>query len=361
MAAKKIAVLPGDGVGPEIMAHALSVLSAVEKRFGHTFEYHHGLVGGAAFEKYGKHFPDETKELCQGCEAILFGATGGPVAELHLPKWKDCERNSILALRKTFNFASNYRPVKVHPALAGNSPLKAEIIERGIDILFLRELLGDVYFGERKSFVRDGLRVATDQGEYTEEQIRIVGHSAFKAAMLRRKHVTSVDKANVMETSRLWRTVMREVATEYPEVTMVDMLVDNCAMQLIRDPSQFDVIVTSNLFGDILSDAGAVLPGSLGLLASASMNKDGFGLFEPPAGSAPDIAGKGIANPIGQILSAAMMLRFSFGMEEEARAIEDAVDGTIAAGVRTKDICEHGRTEWVSGETMAGEIVSRIG
>lgn len=359
MAKKTIAVLPGDGVGPEIMEQALRVLEAVGKKFGHTFEFKKGLVGGAAYEVHQSHFPDETKNLARASDAILFGSTGGPVNELHLPKWKDCERNSILALRKTFNFATNYRPVKVMPELASNSPLKAEIIERGIDILFIRELLGDVYFGEHKSFTREGMRVATDIAEYTEEQVRVAAHAAFRAAGLRRKHVTSVDKANVLEISRLWRTVVHEVAKEYPEITLVDMLVDNCAMQLVRDPAQFDVVVTSNLFGDILSDAGAVLPGSLGLLASASMNAEGFGLFEPPAGSAPDIAGKGVANPIGQILSAAMMLRFAFAMEDEAKAIERAVEETIRAGVRTRDITG-GHGEAVGTKQMAEAILSRL-
>ena len=239
--------------------------------------------------------------------------------------------------------------------------MQTGIIERGIDILFIRELLGDVYFGERKSFLQDGRRAASDLAQYNEDQIAQAAHSAFRTTRARKKHVTSVDKANVMETSRLWRTVVHEVAAQYPEITLVDMLVDNCAMQLVSDPSQFDVIVTSNLFGDILSDAGAVLPGSLGLLASASMNESGFGMFEPPAGSAPDIQGQGIANPIGQILSAAMMLRFAFGMEVEAKAIESAVEATITAGIRTKDIASAGSAEKaVSTRVMGEEIRSRL-
>ena len=361
MSTKTIAVLSGDGIGPEVMKEALAILEQIASMFHHEFEFRHGLVGGAAFEVFGSHFPEEMRKMCEESDAILFGSVGGPVSESHLPKWKDCERNSILALRKAFRFATNYRPVRVLPEFAANSPLKSEIIERGIDILFIRELLGDVYFGERKSFLQDGRRAASDLAQYNEDQIAQAAHSAFRAAGARKKHVTSVDKANVMETSRLWRTVVHEVAAQYPEITLVDMLVDNCAMQLVSDPSQFDVIVTSNLFGDILSDAGAVLPGSLGLLASASMNESGFGMFEPPAGSAPDIQGQGIANPIGQILSAAMMLRFAFGMEVEAKAIESAVEATITAGIRTKDIASAGSAEKaVSTRVMGEEIRSRL-
>lgn len=335
---KKIAVLPGDGIGEEVMNEAIRVLNVVSESSGHAFDFRHALVGGAAFDKYGQHFPEDTRKICAESDAILFGSVGGPVSEQHLPKWKGCEAQSLLSIRKAFRFNANYRPVKVYPQLAANSPLKKEVIEAGVDLLFIRELNGDIYFGEKKTFVRDGKRVATDIAEYTEDQVASVAHIAFKAARLRRKKVTSVDKANVLEVSRLWRTVVHEVAAQYADVEIEDMLVDNCAMQLIQKPSHFDVVLTGNMFGDILSDAAAVLPGSLGMLCSASMNAEGFGMFEPPGGSAQDIAGKGIANPIAQILSAAMMLRFAFGLEKEAQTIEAAVDKAINAGYRTGDI-----------------------
>lgn len=337
---KKIAILPGDGIGPEVMESAIKVLRTAVKDFDSQFQLEYALVGGAAFDKYGVHFPDETKTVCQSSDAILFGSVGGPVAESHLPKWKGCEVNSILALRKTFGFSTNFRPVAIYPELADISPLKADRISNGVDILVLRELTGDVYFGEKgtNGTIDEQNRNAFDTGSYTEQQIKTVAHAAFKAARIRKKKVASVDKANVLEMSRLWRVVVAEVAKEYPDVELENVLVDNCAMQLVLKPSQFDVILTSNLFGDILSDLCAVLPGSLGLLASASLNKDGFGLFEPPGGSAPDIAGKGIANPVGQILSAAMMLRFAFNMDETAKKIESAVRNVLGSGVRTGDI-----------------------
>ncbi|MCB0322280.1 MAG: 3-isopropylmalate dehydrogenase [Bdellovibrionales bacterium] len=339
---KTIAVLAGDGIGPEVMAQALRVLKHVTERNGQTFRTVEALIGGAAFEVHGKHFPEETREICERSDAILFGSVGGPVAELHLEKWKDCEVNALLGIRKTFRFNANFRPVKVFPELMHICPLREEVVNRGVDILFIRELNGDLYFGEKKRFERDGMRVATDLAEYSEEQVRSVAHTAFQAARKRRNKVTSVDKANVLHTSKLWREVVREVAKEYPDVVLEDMLVDNCAMQIIRNPSQFDVILTTNMFGDILSDAGAVLPGSLGLLASASLNADGFGLYEPPGGSAQDIAGKGVANPIAQILSVAMMLRFSFSLIEEAERIEQAVGKALLGGARTGDIAAPG-------------------
>jgi 3-isopropylmalate dehydrogenase len=335
---KIIAVLPGDGIGDEVMEQALRVLETVSTKFGHKFQLKRGVVGGAAYEKFKSHFPDETKEICKASDAILFGSVGGPVKDMHLEKWKNCEANSILAIRKTFSFQANFRPVKVYPQLAEISPLRKDLIERGVDILFIRELLGDCYFGEHKTATRDGKRYASDVSEYNEEQVAAVAEIAFQAALKRGKKVTSVDKANVLDTSKLWRTVVHEVAKQYPDVEIEDMLVDNCAMQIIRDPSQFDVVVLSNMFGDILSDAAAVLPGSLGLLCSASLNKEGFGLYEPPGGSAQDIAGQGIANPIAQILSVAMMLRFSFGLSQEAQAIEEAVEEALAKGFRTRDI-----------------------
>jgi len=360
---KRIAVVPGDGIGEEVMEQALRVLAKIAEQFDHQFTLRHALAGGAAFDKFGKHLPDETLQICRESDAILFGSVGGPVADQHLPKWKNCEANSILTLRKTFKFNANYRPVKIYKHVQEISPLKAEIISKGVDLLIIRELLGDCYFGEHKTALVDGRRVATDLSIYNEDQIAAVAHVAFKAARLRRKKLCSVDKANVLDTSKLWREVVREVHKEYSDVQLEEMLVDNCAMQLVREPSQFDVIVTSNMFGDILSDAAAVLPGSLGLLASASMNADGFGLYEPPGGSAPDIAGTGRANPIAQILSVAMMLRFSFALEEEARAIESSVEQVLTDGHRTQDIyreTQDGNTKLVNCQAMTNLILSGI-
>ncbi|MCC6977266.1 MAG: 3-isopropylmalate dehydrogenase [Candidatus Melainabacteria bacterium] len=340
---KHIAVLAGDGIGPEVMEQALRVLSAIAEKFGHRFSTTTALVGGAAYDKYETHLPEETKSICRSSDAILFGSVGGPVGDMNNPKWKNCEANSILSLRKTFSFNVNYRPVKVIPELEYLCPLKKEVIERGVDILFLRELLGDCYFGEHRTFnAENGVRTATDLITYDEEQIASIAEVAFRAAQKRRGKVTSVDKANVLDASKLWRAVVREVALGYPDVTLEDMLVDNCAMQIVRDPSQFDVVVTGNMFGDILTDAAAVLPGSLGLLASASMNREGFGLYEPPGGSAQDIAGTGTANPVAQILCVALMLRHSFALETEACAIESAVETTLKEGYRTRDIARSG-------------------
>ncbi len=359
---KHIAVLPGDGVGEEVVPQALRVLEAVSEATGLRISLTKGYVGGAAYQKYGVHLPDETVSICQSSDAILFGSVGGPVSEQHLPKWQGCETNSILALRKLFKLNVNFRPVKVLPELHSLSPLKSEVVSKGIDILVLRELLGDCYFGMHKTVTENGVRIARDVSEYTEEQVASAADAAFRAARNRRKKVTSVHKANVLDTSKLWRTVVREVHTGFDDVELEDMLVDNCAMQLVKNPSQFDVLLTTNMFGDILSDAAAVLPGSLGLLASASLNPDGFGLFEPPGGSAQDIAGLGIANPIGQILSVALMFRFSFKLEREALLIESAVDETLRAGYRTRDIYQKGNpdTSLVDCIGMADQVVSRV-
>lgn len=356
---KRIAVLPGDGIGEEVMSEAIRVLRAVEPMTGESFELTHALVGGAAYEKFNSHFPDETRAVCQNSDAILFGSVGGPVAEMHLPKWKNCEANSILAVRKAFRFNANFRPVRVYPELSEICPLKEEVIAGGIDILFIRELLGDLYFGAHTTGVENGVRVARDVAEYTEDQVRSVAHVAFQAARGRKKRLTSVDKANVLDTSKLWRAVVREVAAEYPDCELSEMLVDNCAMQLIVKPSQFDVVLTSNMFGDILSDAGAVLPGSLGLMASASFNAEGFGLYEPPGGSAPDIAGKGVANPIAQILSVAMMLRFSFKQAGAADAIERAIERTLQDGYRTRDIAR-GTGQVLGSSEITDRIIERL-
>ena len=335
---KTIAILAGDGIGPEVMTQAQRVLDAIAQKFGHHFTYLPALIGGAAFDAHGTHFPDETLAVCQQADAILFGSVGGPINEQHLPKWQGCEAKSLLSLRKAFQFNTNIRPAKVYPALQAICHLKDRIIANGIDVVIFRELLGDLYFGKHETTTVNGVRQAQDQALYDEQQIRAILHPAFKAAQQRKGKLHSVDKANVLDTSKLWRAVANEVAAEYPEVELEHMLVDNCAMQLITHPGQFDVIVTSNMFGDILSDAAAVLPGSLGLMPSASLNDQGFGMFEPSGGSAPDIAGQDKANPIAQILSAAMMLRYSFGLDQEATAIEHAVETALAQGARTQDI-----------------------
>lgn len=358
MAEKRIAVLAGDGIGPEIMAEALKVLAQVGVRFGHCFTFDTALVGGAAWDSYECHFPKETQEICSRSDAVLFGSIGGPVAESALPKWRDCERNSILALRKAFGFALNIRPARSFTGLEHLSPLRPELVNAGIDLVVIRELLGDVYFGEHRRWTEGGKRLARDVADYNEDQIRFAAEAAFRIASERRGTVTAVDKANVLETSRLWREVVREVAAEYPSVDLQFMYVDNCAMQLVTNPSRFDVLLTGNLFGDILSDIAAVIPGSLGLLPSASLSSSGFGMYEPAGGSAPDIAGQGVANPLGQILSAAMMLRYSFGMLAEASTIESAVGAALGAGSRTADLYRGGLVERRASTTEMGDAVA---
>ncbi|MCO6431318.1 MAG: 3-isopropylmalate dehydrogenase [Deltaproteobacteria bacterium] len=356
---RRIAVLAGDGIGPEVMDAALKVLRRVDERFKLSFEFKEALIGGAAFEKYSAHFPEETRKICSESDAILFGSVGGPISEAHLEKWRGCESNSILALRKALGLFANLRPIKVYPELRAISPIKGEVIGEGIDILIVRELAGDIYFGEHRTFEKSGCRYATDLAEYDENQIAAIGRVAFETARSRRKKVTSVDKANVLATSKLWRGVIKEISQEFSEIEYEDMLVDNCAMQIIRRPSDFDVIVTSNMFGDILSDAAAVLPGSLGLTPSASLNAERFGLYEPSGGSAPDIAGRGVANPIAQILSAALLLRFSFGLEKEALSIEDAVYRAIAGSARTVDIAVEGESALSTAE-FTDKVLSHI-
>lgn len=334
---KKIAVLAGDGIGPEVMAAACAVVEEVGRIFGHKFKLQKALIGGAAFDEFRSHCPEETLKICRSSEAILFGSVGGPSGAVE-DKWRNCEVNSILRLRKEFSFHANLRPARIYPELLDISPLSKSTAEKGADLLIVRELLGDIYFGDHLQFEESGKRAARDICEYDEDQIALIAATAFDAALKRNAKVTSVDKANVLATSRLWRSVVGEVHKNYSGVQLENMLVDNCAMQIIVNPSQFDVILTANLFGDILSDAASVLPGSLGLTPSASLNSSGFGLFEPSGGSAPDIAGKGIANPVAQILSAAMMLKYSFNMEKESRAIYRAVELALQAGYRTKDI-----------------------
>lgn len=335
---KTIAVLAGDGIGPEVMSQAIRVLTQIAKLFNHQFILQEADIGGAAFEKYQQHFPNETKILCENVDAILFGSVGGPIHEANLPKWQDCEKNSILALRKTLKLNANIRPIIIYPQLEKISPLKETLINQGINMLIVRELTGDIYFGEHQQFEKNGTRCASDVANYDEHQIASVVHRAFQLARDRKKKLTLVDKANVLEISKLWRNVTHEIAAQYPEIKCETLLVDNCAMQLVLNPKQFDVIVTSNLFGDILSDLAAALSGSLGLMPSASLNNEGFGLYEPAGGSAPDIAGKNIANPIAQILSVAMMLKHSFALNEEANMIEQAILTTLNANIRTRDL-----------------------
>lgn len=321
---KTIAILAGDGIGPEIMNEAIKVLKKIEEVFGHKFSLQEAKVGGSAWDFYGTHFPPETAKMCRNAKAILFGSVGGPVDQQHFPKWKDCEKNSILALRKELGLTCNLRPV-VH-------------MTSEIDILCMRELSEDVYFGPHDTSFVNGEKVARDVMVYHESTVRAISHQAFQFARKRGKKVTSVDKANVLDCSKLWRQVVSEIAAEYPDCTVEHMLVDNCAMQMMRSPHSFDVVLMPNMFGDILSDMASVHSGSLGMLPSASLNKHGKGLYEPAGGSAPDIAGLGIANPIGQILSAALMLKHSFGMDEEHDAIVKAVNKAVSAGYRTKDI-----------------------
>ncbi len=329
---KSIAILAGDGIGPEVMAQAVKALRGIEQRFGHQFILREAWVGGAAWERYGGHFPLETQSICEGVDAILFGSVGGPISEQTYEKWKDCERNSILRIRQHFGFQVNMRPIRSYPSL------KHPLGWMHVDLLCIRELLGDVYFGDHRLDVIDGIRVASDAMVYDEKSITTAAYAAFDAARGRRKKVTSVDKANVLACSRLWREIATEVSMHYPDVHLEHMLVDNCAMQLIRNPSSFDVLLMPNMFGDILTDEASVLAGSLGMLPSASLNSEGLGLYEPSSGSAPDIAGKGIANPIGQILSVAMMLEYSFGMHEEALIVREAVEKCLEVGYRTPDI-----------------------
>lgn len=356
---KTIAILAGDGIGPEIMREAVRVLKAVEERFGHTFVFKEALVGGAAWEATGRHFPEETRTVCTSADAILFGSVGGPVSEQSSPKWAGCERESILAVRSHFGFNINLRPVPVYPDLVSRCPLRSELIRGGVDILCVRELAGDIYFGEHATEMRDGLRAARDVMTYDESAIAAAAHAAFKAARQRRKTVVSVDKANVLDCSKLWRAVVTEVARGYPDCSLEHLLVDNAAMQVIRRPADFDVLLLPNMFGDILSDEVSVFAGSLGMLPSASLNAQGFGLYEPSGGSAPDIAGRGIANPIGQILSAALMLLHSFGLRAEHDAIFHAVGQAIAAGARTGDIAAPGEMV-LTTEQMGAVIFQKL-
>lgn len=354
---KNIALLAGDGIGPEIMNEAVKVLDAIAKKFTHTFTYSEALVGGAAYEKHQEHLPATTIEICENADAILFGSVGGPVDQIHEPKWNNCEKISLLGLRKHFQLGVNLRPVALHPSLSHLSVLRSDLAESGVDILCVRELVGGIYFGTHETFEQNGVRMARDVMEYDENIIRTAARFAFAAAQKRRGNLISVDKANVLDCSKLWRKVVDEVAPEFPDVRYSHMLVDNAAMQLVQWPAQFDVLFTSNMFGDILSDLMSTLGGSIGMLPSASLNAEGFGMYEPSGGSAQDIAGKGLANPIGQILSAAMMLKYSFGMHTEHDAIVNAVDGCLREGILTGDL---DRKNSVSTSVFGDAVVERI-
>jgi len=335
---KKIAILPGDGIGPEVMKEAIKVLDAVQKNFSFSLEYEYADVGGCAIDKHGHALPDHTLALCKNADAVLFGSVGGPKWET-LPPEQQPERAALLPLRKNLELFCNLRPAKVFKSLASASPLRPDIVKDGFDILCVRELTGGIYFGQPKGREGSGPKEkAFDTMVYARWEIERIARHAFEAARARRKKVTSVDKANVLTTMVLWREVVTEIAKEYDDVELNHIYIDNATMQLVKNPHQFDVMLCGNMFGDIISDECAMITGSMGLLASASLNESGFGLYEPAGGSAPDIAGKGIANPIAQILSAAMMLRYSLGQGEAADAIEQAVANTLAEDILTPDI-----------------------
>lgn len=341
---KKITVIKGDGIGPEIVTEAQKVLDKVAEKFGHKFEYTDILMGGCSIDACGVPLTDEAVEIAKNSDAVLLGSIGGNTST---SPWYKLAPNlrpeaGLLKIRKELGLFANLRPANLYPELREACPLKDDIIGGGFDMMIMRELTGGLYFGARKTETVDGLETAVDTLTYNENEIRRIAKRGFDIAMKRRKKVTSVDKANVLDSSRLWRKIVNEVAKDYPEVELEHMLVDNCAMQLVRDPNQFDVILTENMFGDILSDEAAMISGSLGMLASASLNDTKFGMYEPSHGSAPDIAGQDKANPIATILSASMLLRFSFDMDKEADAIDNAVKKVLEAGYRTGDIMSEG-------------------
>ena len=351
-----IALLKGDGIGPEIVDSACRVLTKIGETYGHTFNFTPYLMGGCAIDACGEPLPKETVEGCLASDSVLLGAVGGPKWD-GLPGHQRPEKG-LLGIRAAMGLYTNIRPAKLYASLAAESPLRADISAKGIDLVMFRELIGGIYFGERGRS-EDGL-TAYDTEKYSVYEVERIAHAAFKAARLRSKKVTSIDKANVLESSRLWRATVAEVAKEYPDVTLENMLVDNAAMQMVKNPAQFDVIVTSNIFGDILSDEASQVTGSIGLLPSASVGDSTRGLYEPIHGSAPDIAGTGKANPIATILSAAMMLRYAFSLETEARAIETAVDGVLADGYRTADILGASDATPLTCNEMTEKILERI-
>lgn len=359
MKSYKIAVLPGDGIGPEVMNVAEKVLDKVAEKHGFSIEKTHALVGGAALDDCGEPLPEKTLKICEESDAILFGSVGGPKWE-NLPPEKQPERGALLPLRKHFKLFCNLRPARVFPALAAACPLRPDLVQGGFDLLCVRELTGGIYFGSPKGRRGEGEEeTGFDTLVYSRAEIKRIAHIAFKAARKRKSKVASVDKANVLASMVLWREVVAEVAAEYPDVELENIYIDNATMQLLRRPGEFDVLLAGNMFGDIISDEAAMLTGSMGLLSSASLAEGSFGLYEPAGGSAPDIAGKGIANPIAQVLSAALMLRYSFGEEDAARSIEKAVEGAIADGVRTGDIWSEG-FEKTGTDGMGEALLSRI-
>ncbi len=356
---KKVAVLAGDGIGPEVMTEAIKVLDAVSAKFGFSLTYEAADVGGVAIDNHGRALPAATLALCERSDAVLFGSVGGPKWE-SLPPEEQPERAALLPLRKHFDLFCNLRPARVFRSLTSACPLRPDIVGDGFDILCVRELTSGIYFGTPKGREGQGEEErAFDTMAYKRSEVRRIAKMAFEAARLRRKKVTSIDKANVLTTMVLWREVVIEVAREYSDVELNHLYVDNATMQLVKDPHQFDVMLCGNMFGDIISDESAMLTGSMGLLASASLNLDRFGLYEPAGGSAPDIAGRGIANPIAQILSAAMMLRHSFGLDDAAAAIDEAVEKTLDSGVRTLDIATD-KQKAVGTAAMGDAIVAAL-
>lgn len=354
----KIGVISGDGIGPEIVREARKVLDAVAEKYGHDFEYEELLLGGASIDIHGVPLTEETIERAKACDAVLMGSIGG---DAKTSPWYQLEparrpEAGLLGIRKALNLFANLRPAYLYDELRGACPLREDISAAGFDMLIMRELTGGLYFGARKTEQVDGVMTATDTLSYNENEIRRIAKRAFDVAMKRKKRVCSVDKANVLDSSRLWRKTVEEVAEEYPEVTLSHMYVDNCAMQLVMNPAQFDVILTENMFGDILSDEASMVTGSIGMLSSASLNDTKFGLYEPSHGSAPDIAGQDKANPIATILSAAMMLRYSLDLDKEADAVEAAVRQVLKDGFRTGDIMSGGCT--LVGTARMGELVA---
>ena len=356
-----LAVIKGDGIGPEVVTEAMKVLDKVGEKFGHTFQYDQLLMGGCSIDAYGEPLTDETVAKAKKADAVLLGSIGGNTSTspwYQLPPHLRPEAG-LLKIRKELNLFANLRPALLYPELRGACPLKEEISEKGFDMMIMRELTGGLYFGQRETKEVDGVMTAVDTLTYNENEIRRIAIKGFDIAMKRRKKVTSVDKANVLDSSRLWRKIVEEVAKDYPEVSYEHMLVDNAAMQLVKDPAQFDVILTENMFGDILSDEASMVTGSIGMLASASLNETKFGMYEPSGGSAPDIAGQNKANPIATILSAAMLLRFSLDLDKEADDIEAAVKKVLEEGYRTCDIVSEGTT-LVSTTQMGDLIAERI-
>ncbi|MFV8408926.1 3-isopropylmalate dehydrogenase [Vibrio owensii] len=354
----KIAVLPGDGIGPEVMAQAHKVLDAIEKKHGIAFERDEHDVGGIAIDNHGCPLPESTVKACEESDAVLFGSVGGPKWE-HLPPNDQPERGALLPLRKHFQLFCNLRPAQIHSGLEAFSPLRADISGRGFDIVVVRELTGGIYFGQPKGREGEGpTEKAFDTEVYHRYEIERIAKIAFESARLRRKKVCSIDKANVLQSSILWREVVEEIAKDYPDVELSHMYIDNATMQLIKDPAQFDVMLCSNIFGDIISDECAMITGSMGMLPSASLNESKFGLYEPAGGSAPDIAGKNVANPVAQILSAALMLRYSLGEETAAQDIEAAVSKALSAGELTGDLA--GDNPALSTSEMGDKIAEYI-